>query len=125
MRQAFLDALSAEGTLPGERIAEIRDLLRAGPEPIGAIAYSYGMITGADIDIILDEQRVSRRRFGEIAVSLGILEEEQVVVLLRIQQLRAASEIAEALSLSGVCSFDDAVSHLGRFLARTPEKCLG
>jgi len=125
MRRSFLEHLSAEGVLPDGRVDEIRELLRTTPEPIGAIAFSYGMLTGADIDIVLDEQRGSRRRFGEIAVSHGILTEAQVVTLLRIQKLRAAAEVAEALSLSGVCEFEDAVFQLGRFLTGTPELCPG
>lgn len=117
MRKAFLDFLAAEGLIPCERVARMQDILRTAPEPIGAIAFSYGMINGNDVDEILDEQRHDSRPFGEIAVDKGLLTPEQVNTLLYVQRIRAASEVAEALALAGVCSIDQLTPQLGRFLA--------
>jgi hypothetical protein len=96
----------------------VASLLRGTPEQIGSIAFSYGLLTGADIDLILDEQRTNYRPFGEIAISKGLLTREQVETLLGVQRLRAATEVAEALVLSGLCSMEEVMSQLSRFLAR-------
>ncbi|MHC4415017.1 MAG: hypothetical protein ACYS0G_07025 [Planctomycetota bacterium] len=117
MRRAFLEHLVSEGFIPSGEDECLRDLLRGAPEPIGSIAFSYGMITGADIDAILDRQRTSGSRFGDIAMELGMLTRAQVEALLYVQQMRAAAEIAEALALSGLCTIDEAIDHLGRFFS--------
>jgi|GEM_PF-5606191 len=48
---------------------------------------------------------------------MGMLTRVQVEMLLRIQRLRSATEAAEALGLSGVCSLDETIIQLGRFLS--------
>ena len=126
MRKEFLEHLAATGVVPPESLDDLRDVLRGAREPIGAIAFKYGMITGSDIDLVLEEQRHSYRRFGEIAMSLGMLTRAQVEALVQIQQLRLAIETAEALALSSVCSLDRVMAELGTFLARqeVPAACL-
>ncbi len=116
MRREFVEYLISESVVPESASENLRDLVRGAPEPIGSLAFKYGMITGADIDLVLDEQRKSHRPFGEIAKNLGLLTRTQVQGLLRIQQLRSATEIAEALALSGVSSIEELVPALGRFL---------
>jgi hypothetical protein len=118
MRKAFLEFLVAEGIIPGARPEEVGSLLRGAREPIGSIAFSYGMIAGGDIDAILDEQRRDYRPFGEIAMELGMLTRQQVETLLRVQELRGATEAAEALSLSGLCSIEQVTAQLGRFFGK-------
>lgn len=115
MRRAFLKFLAAKGVVPADRVEDLWNTLRNAPEPIGSIAFSHGMITGGDIDVILDEQRNRYRPFGEIAMEMGMLRRDQVEALLLIQQMRAALETAEALALSGFCSIEEARSELGRF----------
>lgn len=115
MRRAFLEFLAAKGAVPADRVDELWNMLRSAPEPIGSIAFSHGMITGGDIDVILDEQRRRYRPFGEIAMEMGMLRREQVEALLLVQQMRAAVETAEALALSGFCSVEEVRSELGRF----------
>ncbi len=117
MRDAFLGFLASEGTVPSERVEELRNLLRSAPEPIGSIAFSHGMISGGDIDLILDEQRRDYRPFGEIAMSMGMLKGDQVDALLRVQQMRAAVETAEALALAEMCSIQEVASQLGAFFS--------
>ena len=116
MRKAFLEFLAAEGIITDDVADNLQSLLRGVPEPIGSIAFSYGMITTNDIDVILDEQRKDYRPFGEIAMDMGMLRREQVETLLRIQQVRGATDTAEALALSGVCSVEETLKHLSRFL---------
>jgi chorismate-pyruvate lyase len=115
MRKAFFEFLASEGIFPASRIDELWGLLRSTPEPIGSIAFSHGLITCGDIDIILDQQRLCHRPFGEIAMEMGMLTRKQVEALLMVQQTRAAVEIAEALALAGICALDEMKTQLGRF----------
>jgi hypothetical protein len=125
MRKAFLEYLVNAGIIPATKLSMAQTMLRGAPEPIGSIAFGYGLISGSDIDDILDEQREKYRPFGEIAVSRSLLTQRQVDMLLLVQHLRAATEIAEALALAGVCPVEQIMSALGRFLARaeTPALC--
>ena len=118
MRKAFLEFLTNEGTFPVEELDDIRTLLRVAPEPIGAIAFRYGMLSAADIDRILDEQRANRRPFGEIARQMGMLREDQLQTLLSVQRMRAATEVTEALALAGLFPVEEIVPLLGRFLSQ-------
>jgi len=118
MRRAFLEFLTSAEIVPEEHLGRLENLLRRAPEPIGSIAFSYGMIGGADIDVVLDEQRTDHRQFGEIAISKGLLDREQVETLLAVQQIRAATETAEALALSGICPLERVVTQFGRFLSQ-------
>jgi len=117
MRKAFLKFLADQETIESEQMDHLGTLLRNAPEPIGRIAFGYGMVTAVDIDEILDEQKKDHRRFGEIATSMGMLTHEQVKTLLRIQELHAATETAEALALAGVCPLDAVLIQLGQFLS--------
>jgi hypothetical protein len=124
MRKVFLEFLTAEGTISPEQLGQIQGLLRGAPEPIGSIAFRYGIIGGSDIDAILDEQRAAYRPFGEIAISKGLLTQEQVETLLGIQRIRAAAESAEALALSGICPMDQVMTQLGQFLLQRQDSSL-
>lgn len=124
MRRAFLEFLTSTGAVPAEKLDQLENLLRGAPEPIGSIAFSYGMIAGADIDVILDEQRTDHRPFGQIAISRGLLNREQVEMLLAVQQMRAAAETAEALALSGICPMEQVMSQFGRFLTQHQDAIL-
>ncbi|HVP13221.1 MAG TPA: hypothetical protein VMV94_18755 [Phycisphaerae bacterium] len=118
MRKAFLDFLVAENILAAAQLENLGGVLRGAREPIGSIAFSFGMITGSDIDVVLDEQRRDYRPFGEIAMEMGMLTRHQVEVLLRVQEMRGATETAEALALSGICSIEEVTAQLGRFFSR-------
>ncbi len=121
MRKAFFEFLVAEGVLAPTELDRVQDMLRAAPEPIGSIAFGYGMITGTDIDTILDEQRTDYRPFGEIAIAKRLLTREQVEILLGIQLIRAATEIGEALVLAGICSMERIMPLLGQFLSQSQD----
>jgi hypothetical protein len=118
MRKAFLEFLATEKTIPEETLEDLRGLLRSAPEPIGTIAFSYGMITGGDIDLVLDEQRRHHRPFGEIAMSMGMLTKEQVKALLEVQRMRGAAHTAEALILANLCPVEEVTRKLGEFFSR-------
>ncbi|MFQ5805860.1 MAG: hypothetical protein ACE5I3_05350 [Phycisphaerae bacterium] len=119
MRKAFLEFLATEEMVPPERLDHIQSLLRGMPEQIGSIAFGYGMITGRGIDEILDEQRKHYRPFGEIAISKGLLTREQVETLLAVQRMRAATETAETLVLSGICTIEQVARQLSRYLSES------
>jgi hypothetical protein len=121
MRKAFFEFLVAEGVLAPAELERVQNTLRTAPEPIGSIAFGYGMITGADIDAILDEQRADYRQFGEIAIAKRLLTRQQVENLLGIQLIRAATEIGEALVLAGICPMERVLPLLGRFLSQSQE----
>ncbi len=116
MRKAFPEYLAEQGVISPDKLRAALERLHASAEPIGSIAFSHGLLSCQDIDCILDEQRVSRLPFGQIAAQRGLLTEAQIETLLQIQQVRVASEIAEALALSGVCPPLVALEYLGRFL---------
>jgi hypothetical protein len=125
MRKAFLESLATQGIVPSKRLENLHRLLRGAPEPIGSLAFSYGMINGGDIDVILDEQRADHRPFGEIAMSMGMLTREQVDSLVQVQQMRATVETAEALVLSGICTIDEMMTQLGRFFSQREVPAVG
>jgi hypothetical protein len=121
MRDAFIDYLTTQSILTAESCEHLRSTLRGAPEQIGSIAFKYGLVTTDDIDMILDEQHNSHRRFGEIAIEMGILTKPQLNALLKIQQMRVAVEIAEVLALSGTQPVEKILLLLGGFLNRIPE----
>jgi|CXWL01.1.fsa_nt_gi hypothetical protein len=121
MRDSFIDFLTTNSTLSAETYERLRSMLRGAPEPIGSIAFKYGIITSGDIDMILDEQRKNHRRFGEIAIEMGIFTKPQLKSLLKVQEMRAAVETAEALALSGVRPTEEIMAHLGEFLCQARE----
>jgi len=116
MRKAYIEYLVSNKIIPEEQVEQCKQALRNAPEPIGSIALSYGMLSCGDIELILTEQRTNRRQFGAIATEMGMLTHDQVKVLLRVQQLRAATEVTEVLVLAGICSYEEMVGQLGRFL---------
>ncbi len=116
MMQEFLAFVAQRGLLSREQLEYVRSQLRRAPEPIGMLAFRHGMISGADIDRILDAQRTDGRVFGELAVEMGILTPAQVDALLGIQRCLSAVEVAEALALSGLVPVADIMTILGEFL---------
>ena len=121
MQHAFIEFL-VEHDYVSENVAkQLTENKRYIREPIGMIAVNHGLLKPNEIDVILDHQRVSKARFGEIGVELGFLDDTQVSTLVKIQEFRAASDIAEALALSGVLTVEDAVRYLGAYLLRDTE----
>jgi len=124
MRKAFLEFLVSEGVLAPQRMSELQNLHKGASEPIGLIAFSFGLIGGGEIDLLLDHQRRDYRSFGQIAMEMGLLTRQQVQTLLMIQQMRGAVETAEALALAGVGSIEGLMASLGRFFAVKAESAV-
>src|SRR6188768_1451570 len=114
MGRSFTEFLGAEGVVSPAQLENVRALTNKVREPIGSIAFSYGLLSGEDVDLILSEQRRERRQFGEIAASMGVLTNAQVAALLRVQHVRGASETAEALVLAGLAPPEAVFAALGR-----------
>jgi hypothetical protein len=91
-------------------------------EPIGLIAVDHGLIKGRQIDEVLDCQRNTNKKFGEIGVELGLLTEQKVGSLLQIQKYRVLTSITEALALAGQLSLDAGVRLLSDFVREHPEE---
>jgi len=122
MQHPFVAFLIERDLIPpgvGKRLTDKKDFIR---EPIGMIAVSHGLLRANEIDIVLDRQRECKdRRFGQIAVELEFLTEEQVEILVKIQEFRTSADISEALALAGVLSCEDTARYLGAFLVRDRE----
>jgi hypothetical protein len=121
MQHPFITFLMDRNLVPAHasrHLAGMRTLVR---EPIGMIAVGHGLLAAHEIDLILDRQRESTDRFGEIATEMGVLTAEQVQTLIKIQEFRTASAICEALSLAGVLPCEDAFRYLGAYLAGDEE----
>jgi hypothetical protein len=122
MEPDFLDFLVQRGHLAPQRRDAIRQATRSAREPIGAIAFSHGLLNGEDVDLILSEQRGQHRPFGQIASELGMLTQAQVQSLVRIQHARTALSLAEALCLAGVVPLDVSLAELSAFLSAPPQR---
>jgi hypothetical protein len=68
---------------------------------IGALALRLGALDLAEIDRILDAQEDDRRLFGELAVHLGMLSEEQVKRLVELQRFHQLFEVGEQYVVQG------------------------
>lgn len=121
MTREFTDFLAAQRVITPEQTERVQEVASKVREPIGSIAFSYGLLTGDDVDVVLTEQRKEHRQFGEIAASMGMLTRGQVESLVYVQQIRGVMEIAEALVLAGVTPPDTMFSAVGRFLSTRSE----
>jgi hypothetical protein len=121
MTRDFTEFLGAERVITPQQIEHIRGLVSKVREPIGSIAFSYGLLSGEDVDLILSEQRRAHRQFGEIAMAMGMLTHAQVDSLVRVQHVRSALEVAETLVLAGVAEPGLVFGALGRFLSQNTE----
>lgn len=121
MQHPFIQFLIERDLVPpnaSKHLSGMRSLVR---EPLGMIAVGHGLLQAPEIDVILDRQSQCSERFGEIAVEMGFLQPAQVQTLIKIQELRAAVAICEALALAGVLSYEKAVRYLGAWLAGDAE----
>lgn len=121
MNNPFVEYLIARDLVSPKVAEQLHSKSRYLREPVGMIAVSHGLLFPEQIDRILDRQRESQMRFGEIAEELGYLDKVQVDTLLKIQELRAMVNIGEALALSEVMPFDDTCHYLGNYLTQNQE----
>lgn len=73
---------------------------------IGAIALRLGLLDLDQIDRILDMQDSDKRLFGEIAVNLEFITNEQVEGLIQLQRYHQLLEAGEALILRGLVTME-------------------
>lgn len=121
MQHPFIEFLMERDLVPvsvAKRLIEDKRYVR---EPIGMIAVSHGLLRPDQIDTILDHQDDSNKRFGEVATELGFLTEQQVETLIKIQQARVPTDIAEVLALAGVLSCEEATQHVATYFLRDHE----
>ncbi len=116
MNATFADYIVQLGLVAPDDARRISAWAARTRTPIGLIAVSHGLIGGAHIDLVLERQRSSCKRFGAEAVEMDLLTQTQVDVLLQVQQFRQAAEFAEGIALAGIISFEEASSALGAFL---------
>jgi len=122
MREAFLQYLLDQGVVEPATLSGLRGAMRMAPEPIGSIAFSFGLLGPGDVELVLDAQRRDYAPFGEIAIREGLLTREQVTQLLYVQQVRAAAGLAEALTLTGHGDLAETMRLFASFLLeRAPE----
>lgn len=121
MNNPFVEYLISRDLVSAGVARQLVEHSRTPRDPVGMIAVAHGLLLPDQIDLILDEQRQSGERFGEAAVRLGFVTEDQVGLLLKVQELRAAAEIGEALVLAGVLEFEEMAQDLGGFLMRGQE----
>lgn len=118
MTREFTEFLAAERVITPEQTERVQEVASKVREPIGSIAFSYGLLSGDDVDVILNEQRKQHRQFGEIAAAMGMLTRAQVESLVQVQHIRGVMEIAEALVLAGVTDAAAMFRAVGRFLSQ-------
>ncbi len=117
MKTDFLDFLFVQGRLTELQRDTIRRTVSANQEPLGAIAFAHGLLSAEDVDLVLSQQRQAHRPFGQIAAQLGMLTQAQVTMLLQLQSTRAALALAEALALAGVLPLDTVMAEMAAYLA--------
>ena len=122
----FFDYLLNKGVIT----EDARDLLGGfsswAREPIGMIAVQHGLIRNNDIDRVLDAQRSSTLRFGDLAIEMKLLSRPQVDRLLEVQSFRMMTDLFEALVLAGLLEYHEALKHLQQFIdqLRDAEPCV-
>jgi len=73
---------------------------------IGALALRLGLLDLDQIDRILDMQDADKRLFGEIAVNLEFITEDQVEGLIQLQRYHQLLEAGEALIIRGLVTIE-------------------
>lgn len=116
MLSDFAEYLIATGRVARDRISAMARsewLLR---EPIGRLAMMHGLLEPADIDAVLRHQTADERRFGELAVSMGILSSTQLEILARGQALRACLELVEDLALADEMEYQAGMEAISEYM---------
>lgn len=118
MKQSFADYLVATGRISEERIDLIPHSQCVLHEPIARLALSHGLLTGREVDFILNRQKAERGYFGETAVQLGLMNERQLRVLLTGQAVHDCVELVEDLALFELMDMPAGLRALSEFTAR-------
>jgi len=124
MEMPFLNFLQSTGRLSADEVERISRWAASNREPIGMIAVAHGLITGEQIDEVLDHQRRSGSKFGQIGVELGLLTEKQVQTLLEIQHHRTVMAVLEAMALSESLPLIEGLRAQSEFITTRPDQAL-
>ncbi len=88
MRDAYLQFLIEMGILDEATALEVRDCQQQETPPIGRLAVIEGVLTMKQIFSVLNAQVDSDRRFGELAIEMGYMNTQQLLILLDIQRTK-------------------------------------
>jgi hypothetical protein len=112
----FVDYLKIQLRLQEDELPEAGEWADAG-NTIGMLALRMNLLTVEQIDHVLElqEREGNRRRFGELAESLGLLSHDQVSRLLALQSLNRELELGERLVLAGRLGVPELVRHLHEY----------
>ena len=115
--QLFSQYLLDEGITSPEQINAIKDAQKGTRVKLGLIAVSEKMITEKQADEINRKQALMDKRFGDIAVELGYLTDDQVGKLLKLQG-NPYMQFAQAASDNGILSLTEIEKHFQGFLEK-------
>lgn len=93
MERKFAEFLIDKGLLTRRDYSKSVRLAESINLPIGSMAYQRGLLTYADIANVIDHQIDKDMLFGEAAIELGLMTQEQVDELLELQRKLYTSEI--------------------------------
>lgn len=85
-------------------------------DTFGAIALKMNLINMSTIDIIMEAQTKEGLRFGELAVRLGMISEEQAQGIVALQRFHRSLETGERLVVNGQLKLPDLLRVLADFL---------
>ena len=74
---------------------------------LGEILVATGQVTRGQLENVLERQRVSKKKIGELLVEAGYIKPQQVDQGLRLQQQLVTAALVAALSLSSLFSADE------------------
>ena len=103
-----------EGKLNNEQLVEAISYQSEHNLSLGELAVREGFITAKEADTINDRQRSLDKRFGEVAISLELLDDPQIDELLTIQK-REKIFFGEILILKNFMSQDQLDAELAHF----------
>lgn len=124
MPNAFVEFLTENGRITQDQAHNLDAWLRHDPQPLGMIAMSHGLLTGHEIDEVLQRQSETRELFGDVAVKTALLTNQQLERILEVQQFRRHVTVVESLALSGRMGIEDAAECFAEFLRWQPAASL-
>ena len=117
VKAEFAEYLVTTARVGRERIETIPRDERRSTEPLGRLAMLHGLLSGADVEEILRHRHIDDRLFGQTALRLGMMTQDQLDVLLRGQSIRACLELVEDLALAGALEFKSGLEAITEFVS--------
>ena len=102
MRDAYLQFLVDRKILDEVVALDVRDQQQHETPPIGRLAVVEGVLTMKQVFTIVNAQGDSDKRFGEVAIKMGLMKTAQLLILLDIQRTKrpGLNEIIEGMGLA-------------------------